>query len=304
MVLDALPADGVEAMDGVRAPRETDGRALRQVHAPGRANREHLRAHRAGDDRIGAEIFHGDDARGKAGAVDQPHLLRPDAEERAAATLVEHYGAVGAAHDRAARRFGERDDVHGRRPDEPRREHARRPRVQGGGRRVLLDATGAQEDDLIRHRHGFGLIVRDVDHRHAELLLQRADLAPHLGAKLRVEVRERLVHEAHRLLGDDGAPERDALLLAAGELRRLAIEQRGQPEQLGDAREALPTLRGRHAADLQAEDDVFFHAQMREQRVRLKHHRDAATRWWQFRDVFAVDDDASRADGLEPGDEA
>ncbi len=48
--------------------------------------------------------------------------------------------------------------------------------------------------------------------------LQRPDLAPHLLAQLRVEVGERLVHQADRRLGDDRAAERHALLLAAGEL--------------------------------------------------------------------------------------
>ena len=126
--------------------------------------------------------------------------------------------AVGATHHRAARAIGQHHDVHGRRADEARGEDARGPRVESGRRRVLLDAPGAQEDDLVRHRHRFGLVVRDVQHRDAKLLLQGADLAPHLGAQLGIEVRERLVHEAHGFLGDDRPPQRDALLLAAGEL--------------------------------------------------------------------------------------
>ena len=47
--------------------------------------------------------------------------------------------------------------------------------------------------------------------------------------KLGIEIGERLVHQADRRLGDDGAAERDALLLAAGELRGLAVEQRSSP---------------------------------------------------------------------------
>ena len=77
------------------------------------------------------------------------------------------------------------------------------------------------------------------------LLLQRADFAAHFLAQLRVEVGQRLVHQAHRRLGDDRAAERDALLLAAGELGRLALEQFLQAEQAGDARQAPGAVRRR-----------------------------------------------------------
>ena len=91
----------------------------------------------------------------------------------------------------------------------------------------------------------------DVDHGDAEPLLQAADLRAHLLAQLGVEVRQRLVHQADGRLGDDRAAERHALLLAAGELRRLAVEELREAEELGDARQALgdfarsPTLRTR-----------------------------------------------------------
>ena len=73
-------------------------------------------------------------------------------------------------------------------------------RVELGGRGVLLDLTIAEQDDLVGHAHGLGLIVGDVHHGHAELLLESPDLAAHVEAKLGVEVRQRLVHEAHRRL--------------------------------------------------------------------------------------------------------
>ena len=51
-------------------------------------------------------------------------------------------------------------------------------------------------------------------------------LLAQLLAELVVEVGERLVEEHEVGLLDDGARERGALLLAAGELQRLAVEQR------------------------------------------------------------------------------
>ena len=100
-----------------------------------------------------------------------------------------------------------------------------------------------EQDHAIGHRHRLDLVVRDVHHRDAELALQRADLLAHLGAQLRVEVRQRLVHQAHRRLVDDRAAERHALLLAAGELRRLAVEQRVEAEQVGHSREPRDRIR-------------------------------------------------------------
>jgi hypothetical protein len=55
--------------------------------------------------------------------------------------------------------------------------------------------------------------------------LQREDFAAHIGAQLRVQVRQRFVHQTDRRLGNDSAPQRDALLLAARKLARPAVEQ-------------------------------------------------------------------------------
>ena len=52
----------------------------------------------------------------------------------------------------------------------------------------------------------------------------RDDLGAHLHAQLGVEVRQRLVHQERRRVAHDRAAHRHALALAAGELRRLAVE--------------------------------------------------------------------------------
>ena len=68
--------------------------------------------------------------------------------------------------------------------------------------------------------------------------MQLLDLEPHLGAQLGVEVGERLVEEEHADLLDQRPADGDALPLAARELRRLAVEQRLDLQELcrpGDA---------------------------------------------------------------------
>ena len=69
------------------------------------------------------------------------------------------------------------------------------PVVDHGRGVHLLQLAGSKDRDAVAHRHRLDLVVRDVDRRHAEALLQGLDLAAHVDAQLRVEVRERLVHE-------------------------------------------------------------------------------------------------------------
>ncbi len=106
---------------------------------------------------------------------------------------------------------------------------------------------------LVSHAHRLALVVGDIDHGDAELLLQRPDFAAHLGAQLGVEIGQRLVHQTDRRLGDDGAAERDALLLAAGKLRRLALEQRIEAEQRRHAVQTPRPLGRGHLAHAQPE---------------------------------------------------
>ena len=162
-------------------------------------------------------------------------VLGPHAERESRAVGRRHCRTVGAGNHRAGLAALERQQIHRRRADEARDERVGRPLVELDRRRVLLDPAAVEQHDAIGHRHRLDLIVRHVHHRDPELPLQRADLRAHVLPQLGVEVRQRLVHQADRRFGDDRAAERDALLLAAGELRRLAVEQRREPEEIGDA---------------------------------------------------------------------
>src|SRR2546422_11338488 len=87
-------------------------------------------------------------------------------------------------------------------------------------RTYLLDHAFVHHRDAIGNRHRLFLVVRDVYRRDAESSLEIADLGPHLGTQLGVEVRERRVEQEYAWLDDDRARERDTLLLAAGKLMR------------------------------------------------------------------------------------
>ena len=68
-------------------------------------------------------------------------------------------------------------------------------------------------------------VVGDQHDRLAQLGLQGQQLVLQRGADHRVDGAERLVHQQDRRVGGEGAGHADALLLAAGQLVRVALRQ-------------------------------------------------------------------------------
>ena len=111
---------------------------------------------------------------------------------------------------------------HVRDADEAGHELRRGPLVDLDRRPHLVDAAVAEDGDAVAHRQRLVLVVRHVDERDADVLLDALQLDLHLLAELEVEGAERLVEQQHARTVDERARERDALALAARELRRLA----------------------------------------------------------------------------------
>ncbi|MDK9695114.1 MAG: hypothetical protein OEL76_01840 [Siculibacillus sp.] len=161
------------------------------------------------------------------------------------------------------------------------------------------DAVGDGQRDL--------LIVGDVDHRDAELLLQLTDLEAHLLAQVGVEVVERLVEEEERRLGDQGAGECDALLLAAGELRGHArLEPREADLTDRPPRPPIAFI-GAGAGDLERVGDVVGDAHVRPHRIVLEDHAEPAAVGGHVgpvaRHQAVADPDRPGVGSLEPGEE-
>ena len=117
-----------------------------------------------------------------------------------------------------------REEVHRRRADEPGHEEVLGPLVESFGRVDLLHDAAAHHRDAVAERHGLGLVVGHVDRRRLEPLLDPRHLGAHLHAQLGVEVRQRLVHQERLRRAHDRAAHRHALALAAGQVRRLALQ--------------------------------------------------------------------------------
>ena len=138
---------------------------------------------------------------------------------------------------------GRRHEVHLRAAEEARDEAGRRALEQIERRALLLDDAVAQQHDAVGQRHGLDLVMRDVDHGAAEFLVQPLDLDPHVVAQLGIEIGERLVEQIEEGIAHDGAPDRDALALAARELAREALQEMPDAEHLGGAVDALLDFR-------------------------------------------------------------
>ena len=144
-------------------------------------------------------------------------------------------------------------------------------------RRVdLLDDAMVHQHDPLAERHRFDLVVRDVDDRRFQALMEPGDFGPHLHAELGVEIRERLVEQEHLRLADDRPAERHALPLAAGELARTAFEERFDREDFGRFADAAFDLGPRRAAHFQAERHVLVDRHVRVEGVVLEDHGDVA----------------------------
>ena len=164
--------------------------------------------------------------------------------------------------------------------DEVGDEDVGRPVVDLLRRRVLLQGALVEDRDARGHRHRLRLIVRDVDDRRADAPVQRLDVMAHAHPQARVEVRQRLVEEEDLRIAHHRAAERDALLLAAGELLRIAGKRSATPSMLGDAGRRSPSISASRStvgrASAQRKGDVLEHRHVRIERIGLEHHRDVA----------------------------
>ncbi|MNL09553.1 hypothetical protein D3C87_1303190 [compost metagenome] len=123
-------------------------------------------------------------------------------------------------------------------------------------------------------------------------------------AELGVEVRERLVEQQEAWLHDNGARQRHALLLPAGQLPRHAVHQAGKItdfKRMGDAARALVL---RDLLHLQAETEIFGNRHMREKRIGLKNHGDVTRFRRRLIDTLAAQPDFASRRLADAGEDA
>ena len=155
--------------------------------------------------------------------------------------------------------------------DESRDERRRRMVVDRVGVGQLLDPAVEHDGDPVAHGKRLVLVVRDEDERDPDLRLQQLQLDLHLLAELAVERAERLVQQQEARPVHQGARERDALLLPARHLPRLAVRQLAHLHHLERLADAAADLASIHLLLPQAVRDVLRDGHVREERVVLEH---------------------------------
>src|SRR5712671_6565037 len=138
---------------------------------------------------------------------------------------------------------------------------------------LAVDAAG-DDPDLAGAAGGDRVVVGHQNERGAALSVQFEHKVDHARAGRGVEIARGLVGKEELRLGDEGARECHALLLAAGE--RLGV----MPQPLGEAH-ALEHLRravrrARFARELQGQHHVLQRVQRRQQLKRLEHETEEA----------------------------
>ena len=147
--------------------------------------------------------------------------------------------------------------------------------------------------------------MRHDQHRDVPQLLHLRQLLAQGAPQGGIKRRKRLIQKQQARLHGQGTGERDPLLLTTGELAWPALGQRLQVEITEQLRNPLPTRLARQPS--QPEADVVGNAQMREQRVVLRHVSNTALLGGQIKAAGAVEDglaverDASLVGLYRPG---
>ncbi len=136
----------------------------------------------------------------------------------------------------------------------------------------LLDAPPVHDGDAVGHRQRLLLVVRDVDERRAELVLDALQLQLHLLAQFHVQRTERLVEQQCRRTIDERASQGDPLLLPPRQLARAPALQPLELHDAEDRKDPLAVLGTRHLLHLQPEGDVVVDRHVGEERVLLEDH--------------------------------
>ncbi len=177
------------------------------------------------------------------------------------------------------------------------------------GRSAHLDDFAVIHDgDAVGHFERLLLVVSDEDAGDVQIVMQAAQPAAEFLAHLGIEGAERFVEQEDARLDGEGAGERDALALAAGQLVRIAVAEPielNQIEQLAHPlADVLLRWAGRARAQAQPEGHVFGDGQMAKEGIMLEDESHLALAGGGVGSVFVVEADGTAVGNFEAGDDA
>ncbi len=143
-------------------------------------------------------------------------------------------------------------------------------------RPFLDDRAAAEEHHAVGDFVGEAQLMGRDDHGQAVLDREPPDHFQHFVDQFRIERRGRLVEQQHARIGRERARDRDALLLAAGQMPRQGVGALAEADAFEQFARAAVGIGARHAVHpAQRPGDVLQRGQMAEQVELLEHHADA-----------------------------
>ena len=192
------------------------------------------------------------------------------------------------------------EKVHRRRAEKTGNKAVRRAIVNIKRRRDLLNPPGRQHNHAIAERQRLRLIVSDEERGRPPPPMGFQQVRLKLFDERLIEVSQRLVEQIARCLADQHSPKRYAPPLAAGNCRRLTIQERGDRELLGGSLHTALDLASRPLAKAERKGEILSHAQMRIECRVLEGHRYVAPPRRKIVDQPLADADHTRSRMFEP----
>ena len=135
----------------------------------------------------------------------------------------------------------------------------------------LLNLSVAHDNDFVRHRQRFFLVVCDKNKGNADLLLDPFQLVLHLLAQLQIQCSERFVKQQDLRLIDQRPGNGNSLLLSSGEQCNIFLFISFEADQLQHLHDFLLDHVLAHLFDLQAEGNIVINIHMREKGIFLEY---------------------------------
>src|SRR5690348_6528209 len=197
---------------------------------------------------------------------------------------------------------GSGQEIHLRTAEETGHKARCRPLKQIERGAELFNLAVPHEGDAVCERHRLDLVVGNVDHGMAKLLMEPLDFSSHIISKLGIQIAQRLIEQEEQRVSDDRTADCDTLALTTRQLTWKPLEKLHNTEHVGGTLHTSVDFGRCNSPRPKTERYVFIDIEIGIKRVILKDHRDIAVAWACPRNILAADFNRAGARFLEPSD--